>query len=87
MHQIKLAYINARRNNLKVFGISKSKNLSDFVTTEQDVKKGNTRLPLNLARIYEEDLMSDEEVEKAQAEMKKKGLKLERGESEDMNIL
>lgn len=53
------------RNNLRLYGISKSKNLSDFVTTESDVKKGNNRLPLNLARIYDEDLMSDEEVEKA----------------------
>ena len=51
-------------NNLSVFGISKSKNLSDFVTTEADVKKGKNRLPLKLARIYEEDLMSDDEVSK-----------------------
>jgi hypothetical protein len=46
------------------------KSLIDFVTTEKDLQKGNNRLPLNLARLYEEDLMSEDEVNKAQAEMK-----------------
>jgi hypothetical protein len=36
------------------------KALSDFVTSEQDVKKGNNRLPLNLARLHEEDVLKDE---------------------------
>jgi len=57
-----MAYISEKRNNLKVFGISKSKTLQDFVTTEKDVQKGHNRLPLNLARLYEEDIMSDEEI-------------------------
>lgn len=35
------------------------------MTTEKDVQKGNNRLPLNLARLYEEDLMSDDEVQNA----------------------
>ena len=61
---IKLNYIAIKSNNISVFGISKSKTLSDFVTTESDVKKGTNRLPLKLARIYDEDLMSEEEVEK-----------------------
>ena len=65
-----------KRNNLRIFGISKSKTLSEFVTTEQDVKKGNNRLPLNLARLYEEDLMTDEDVEKAMVEMKMQGMKI-----------
>ena len=57
-----MAYISEKRNNLKVFGIAKSKTLQDFVTTEKDVQKGHNRLPLNLARLYEEDIMSDEEI-------------------------
>ena len=61
---------------MRIFGISKSKTLSEFVTTEQDVKKGNNRLPLNLARLYEEDLMTDEDVEKAMVEMKMQGMKI-----------
>ena len=32
------------------------------MTTEKDVQKGLNRLPLNLARLIEEDIMSDEEV-------------------------
>ena len=34
--------------------------MSDFVTTEGDVKRGKTRIPLKLARIYDEDLISEE---------------------------
>ena len=76
IENLKLSYITLKRNNLRIFGISKSKTLSEFVTTEQDVKKGNNRLPLNLARLYEEDLMTDEEVEKALVEMKMQGMKI-----------
>lgn len=47
------------KKNLKIFGISKVKTLSDFVTTEKDVQKGNNRVPLNLARMHEEDLMPE----------------------------
>jgi len=74
---LKLAYVTLKRNNLKIFGIGKSRNLSDFVTTEKDVQKGNTRIPLALARLYDEDIMSDEEVAKVHTEMKLKSLKIE----------
>jgi len=70
---VKLNYIQVKHNNLTVFGISKSKTLSDFVTTEADVKKGKNRLPLKLARLYEEDLMSDEEVAKELEKLKLDG--------------
>jgi hypothetical protein len=30
------------------------------VTTEADVKRGKTRIPLKLARIYDEDLICEE---------------------------
>lgn len=69
LNSVKLNYISVKHNNLSVFGISKSKTLSDFVTTEADVKKGKNRLPLKLARVYEEDLMSDEEVAKKLSEL------------------
>ena len=39
--------------------------MADFVTTERDVKKGQTRKPFEIARLHEEDLMSDEEVKAA----------------------
>jgi len=70
INTVKLSFMTINKNNLSIFGISKVKTLTDFVTTEQDVKKGNNRLPLNLARMYEEDLMTKEEVEKAKVEMK-----------------
>ena len=76
IENLKLSYITLKRNNLRIFGISKSKTLSEFVTTEQDVKKGNNRLPLNLARLYAEDLMTAEDVEKAMVEMKMQGMKI-----------
>lgn len=53
---IKQLYIQIHSKNVPIYGISKSKNLSDFVTTDGDVKKGKTRIPLKLARIYDEDL-------------------------------
>lgn len=49
------------KKNLKIFGIPRLKTLSDFVTSEQDVKKGNNRLPLNLSRLHEEDLIKEDD--------------------------
>jgi len=40
------------------------------VTTEKDVQKGNTRMPLELSRIYEEDLIKGGEVESKMKSMK-----------------
>ena len=56
---MKVAYINLLQKNLKIFGIGKSKNLADYVTTEKDVQRGNNRMPMNLARQTNEDLMKD----------------------------
>ena len=58
-----MIYLNLKRKNLKVFGIGRSKNLSDYVTTEKDVQRGNNRMPLNVARLYEEDIMSEESLD------------------------
>lgn len=60
-----MAYISLKKNNLKIYGIGRFKSLSEFVTSEKDVKKGVNRRPLQLARLYEEDLMSDEDVQNA----------------------
>jgi hypothetical protein len=43
------------KENLPIFGIAKSKQLADFATSQQDVSRGISRMPLILARIYEED--------------------------------
>jgi hypothetical protein len=43
------------KENLPIFVIAKSKQLADFATSQQDVSRGISRMPLILARIYEED--------------------------------
>lgn len=44
------------QNNLPIFGIAKQKTLQEFCTTESDVARGLSRMPLVLARLYEEDI-------------------------------
>lgn len=53
---LKMAYLSQAQENLPVFGISKQRALSDFTTTEKDVSRGISRMPLVLCRIYEEDI-------------------------------
>lgn len=53
---IKMAYLSLCQQNLPIFGISKQRALADFATTERDVARGISRMPLVLARIYEEDI-------------------------------
>ena len=62
INALKVAFISIKRDNLKIFGIQKSNTLQVFVTTESDAKKGHNRLPLPLARLYEEDILSEDEV-------------------------
>ena len=45
------------KDNLPVYGIAKAKNLSDFATTEKEASRGISRVPLKLARLYNEDIM------------------------------
>jgi spermidine/putrescine-binding protein len=58
---LKKQFVSICKENLKIFGISKVKTLIDFVTTEQDVKRGNNRLPLRLARLHEENILPEED--------------------------
>jgi len=51
-----MAYLSLCQQNLPIFGISKQRALADFATTERDVARGISRMPLVLARIYEEDI-------------------------------
>lgn len=53
---IKMAYLSIVKENLPIYGIAKAKQLIDFCTSEKDVSKGISRVPLILARIYEEDI-------------------------------
>ena len=56
---IKMAYLSICQENLPIFGITKTRALVDFATTEKDVSRGISRMPLVLARIYEEDIKFD----------------------------
>ena len=53
---VKFAYLSVAHENLPIFGIAKAKTLAEFVTTESDAARGISRMPLILARLYEEDL-------------------------------
>ena len=53
---VKLCYLSICKENLPIYGIAKSKTLSDFCTSEKDASRGISRVPLILARIYEEDI-------------------------------
>ena len=53
---IKMAYLSLCQENLPIFGILKQRNLADYTTTEKDITRGVSRMPLVLARIYEEDI-------------------------------
>ena len=53
---IKMAYLSLCQENLPIFGILKQRNLADYTTTEKDITRGISRMPLVLARIYEEDI-------------------------------
>lgn len=61
LYIVKTQYAKMFEKNLPIFGISKMKTLIDFVSTEQDVKRGNNRLPLKLARIHSENVLPEDE--------------------------
>lgn len=58
---LKMAYTSTCKQNLPIYGI-KNKNLREFTTTEKDRDKGLSRIPLRLARIYEEDIIEDQDM-------------------------
>ena len=61
---LKVSYMSICKDNLPIFGIAKAKQLADYATSEKDVARGITRMPLVLARIYEEDIKFDSGAQK-----------------------
>lgn len=55
-----MAYTSHLKRNLPIYGL-KNKDLREFTTTEKDRDKGISRIPLSLARLYEEDVIKDED--------------------------
>ena len=52
-----MAYLITCKLDLPIYGV-KPKGLKDFTTSQNDAKKGITRIPLNLARLKEEDTLA-----------------------------
>ena len=55
---LKLGYASKTKQNLPIYGI-RNKDLREFTTNDKDVTKGISRIPLQLARIYEEDIIEE----------------------------
>jgi hypothetical protein len=53
---LKMAYMSLAKENLPIYGIPKVKGLGDFCTSQSDVARGISRIPLILARFYDEDM-------------------------------
>ena len=53
---IKMFFATKTRSNLPIFGV-RQKSLGIYTTSESDVAKGISRVPLSLARLKEEDLV------------------------------
>ena len=59
MNSIKIAYASKNKKNLPIYGIPKKKELREFTTTEKDMAKGVSRMPLDLSRIVSEDILEE----------------------------
>ena len=55
---LKMGFASKMKANLPIYGI-KNKDLKEFNTTEKDLEKGLSRIPLPLARIFEEDAIEE----------------------------
>ena len=67
---LKMAYLSLCQENLPIFGISKQRSLGDYCTTEKDVTRGISRMPLVLSRIYEEDIKFENSARNRQPQFK-----------------
>jgi len=56
---IKMAFLSIEKKNLPIYGLPKVKTLEDFTTTEKDLSRGISRMPLALARLTDEDILKD----------------------------
>ncbi len=56
---LKASFMTVCKKDLPIYGV-KQKTLKDFTTSQNDVKKGVCRIPLELARLKFEDTIGDE---------------------------
>ena len=53
---LKMYFVQKTKENLPIYGI-RGKDLREFTTTRKDMQRGVSRIPLKMARLYEEDLL------------------------------
>lgn len=56
---LKIAFTSKAKRNLSIYGI-KSKDLHEFTTTEKDLERGISRIPLKLSRLVEENILDEQ---------------------------
>lgn len=56
---LKMGYLGVAKANLPIYGIPRIKNLDGFVTSEKDASRGVSRVPMAIARLYDEDFLAD----------------------------
>lgn len=56
---MKIAYTSKAKRNLSIYGI-KSKDLHEFTTTQKDLERGISRIPLKLSRLVEENILDEQ---------------------------
>lgn len=54
---VKMVFNSLKSENLPIYGV-KSSGLQEFTTSQKDMKKGISRIPLEMARLKEEDIYS-----------------------------
>jgi hypothetical protein len=52
---LKILYLSLVKENLPIYSIPKTKQLADFCTSQKDVSRGISRIPMEMARQYDED--------------------------------
>jgi hypothetical protein len=58
INALKLAFTAKTKRNLPIYGI-KIKDLREFTTTEKDLERGISRIPLMLSRLTDEDILDE----------------------------
>ena len=64
-----MAFLSIEKKNLPIYGLPKVKTLEDFTTTEKDLSRGISRMPLALARLTEEDILKDSQLPSMKKDM------------------
>jgi len=59
MNTIKIFYMALVKDNIPIYGV-RQKNLSEYTTKEKDAERGIHKIPLELSRLTDQDLVTIE---------------------------